>query len=433
MTPTPVETTAEVQPKAPPEPSEEPEPAEASVAGRYRLKPPGYEEDYEGAIEEDYTLVLEADGKAQFEAEALDTGEVSVMARGTWQLDGNSAVIELTELLGEPLATPEVLRYEYQDGFPVATQYSADGTLYNLEEAEFTIGAGERHPLVRELHQRLAAVDYLDFVDPGDDLFTEETRQAVVAFQTSQGLLPDGEVDPGTWVLLGSPPPPLPTPTPLPEPTGPPSQTGVPNLDNLPSQTADGQPILYLTFDDGPSPFSQEMIDVLAKFDAKGTFFVLGKSAKANPELIRAMAEGGNYVANHTYGHPSLQGVSREDFIKEVEGTKEILLEIAQDLFTLDSDVRYLRPPYGATDANSREYAADLGYAVVLWDVDPQDWRRPGAKVIADHIIRSAKPGAIILMHDGGGERSQSVAALETVLRELGSQGYVFRNIHIAQ
>jgi peptidoglycan/xylan/chitin deacetylase (PgdA/CDA1 family) len=403
----------------------------ASVAGRYRLKPPEYEEDYDQAIEEDYYLVLNEDGTAHFEAEAFATGEVSVIARGTWQLDGDGAVIEITELFGEPVATPEVLRYEYRDGFPVATEYAAGDTLYNLEEAEFTIGAGERHPLVHELHRRLAAIDYLGFTDPGDDLFTEETRVAVVAFQESQGLLPDGEVDPGTWVLLGSPPPPLPTPTPLPAPTGVSVKPGAPDLDNLPTHTDDGKPILYLTFDDGPSKYSQQMIDLLAQHDAQATFFVLGKAAKANPEMVRAMAEGGHYVANHTYGHPSLKGVTHEAFVKEVEDTKQVIFDAALDLFGLDRDVRYLRPPYGATDANTRQYAADLGYAVVLWDVDPQDWRRPGAKVIADHIIRSAKPGAIILMHDGGGERTQSVAALETALRDLSAQGYVFRNVFV--
>jgi peptidoglycan/xylan/chitin deacetylase (PgdA/CDA1 family) len=403
--------------------------AEASVAGRYRLKAPDYEEDYDQAIAEDYYLVLNEDGTAQFEAEQIDSGEVSVIARGTWKLDGQGAIIEVTELSGEPLASPQIIRYEYVDGFPVATEYAAEGELYNLEQTEFTIGAGERHPLVRELHRRLAAIDYLGFTDPGDDLYTEETRKAVVAFQESQGLYPNGEVNPATWVLLANPQPPLPTPTPLPaEGAIPP---GVPDIANRPTQTDDGKPIVYLTFDDGPSGFTQQMLDVLARYDAEGTFFVLGKQAKAKPDLIRAEAQGGNYVANHTYSHPSLEGMSKADFIQEVEDTKQIILDIAGDLFTLDEDVRYLRPPYGATDANTRKYAAEHGYAVVLWDVDPQDWRRPGAKVIADHVIRSVYPGAIVLMHDGGGDRAQSVQALETILRELSAQGYAFHNIFI--
>ncbi|MGD8905127.1 MAG: polysaccharide deacetylase family protein, partial [Anaerolineae bacterium] len=119
-----------------------------------------------------------------------------------------------------------------------------------------------------------------------------------------------------------------------------------------------------------------------------------------------------------------------EEFVAEVEETRQIILEITGDLLQPGQDVRHLRPPYGATDANTRQYAADAGYAFVLWDIDPQDWRRPGAKVVSDHVVREAYPGAIVLLHDGGGDRTQSVAAVETILRELSSQGYVFRNVY---
>jgi peptidoglycan/xylan/chitin deacetylase (PgdA/CDA1 family) len=404
---------------------------DASVAGRYRLRLPNYEENYDQVIDEDFYLVLNEDGSAQLEAEKISSGDLSILARGTWRSDGNGALIEVAELDGQPLASPQVIRYEYKDGFPVATEYEAGGELYNLEQAQFTIGAGERHPLVRELHQRLAAIDYLSFEDPGDDLFTEETRKAVVAFQEAQGLYPNGEVNPATWVLLVNPQPPLPTPTPFPEPTGGAVSSGVPDIRNRPTETDDGKPIVYFTFDDGPSGFTQQILDVLARHDAEATFFVLGKQAEANPELIRAEAQDGHYVANHTYSHPSLDSISHEDFVAEVDDTKQIILDIALDLFTLDRDVRYLRPPYGATDGSTQKYAADRGYAIVLWDIDPQDWRRPGAKVISDHVISSAYPGAIVLMHDGGGDRAQTVAALETALRELGAQGYAFRTIFV--
>ena len=406
---------------------------DASIAGRYRLKAPTYEEDYDQALEEDYYLVLNDDGTIQFAAEKIvDPTEVTVIARGRWVRDGSGVLIEVHEFSGQALAQPETIRYEYQDGFPVATDYQVDGQLYNLAEAQFTIGAGERHPLVRELHHRLAGIDDLGFADPGDDLFTEATRKAVVAFQESQGLLPNGEVGPATWVLLANPQPSKPTPTPLAPSAGAPAG-GVPDVDNLPTHTAEGSPILYLTFDDGPSGYSQQVLDLMDKYGAEGTFFVLGKSVKAKPDQVRAMAEGGNYVANHTYSHTSLEGSSQADFMSEVEDTRQAILDAAGDLFTLDRDVRYLRPPYGAADANTRQYAADLGYAVVLWDIDPQDWRRPGAQVISGHVMREAYPGAIVLLHDGGGDRTQSVAALETILRDLSAQGYVFRNVFVPQ
>ena len=85
----------------------------------------------------------------------------------------------------------------------------------------------------------------------------------------------------------------------------------------------------------------------------------------------------------------------------------------------------------GFSRTDSRQYAAERGYAIALWDIDPLDWRRPGAEVIAGHIVGSIYPGAIVLMHDGGGERAQTVEALEMSLRELSAQGYMFRNLHL--
>ncbi|MDD3828450.1 MAG: polysaccharide deacetylase family protein [Anaerolineae bacterium] len=189
----------------------------------------------------------------------------------------------------------------------------------------------------------------------------------------------------------------------------------------------------YLTLkEDGTVQIEEEKVSTgEVSLVAQATFFVLGQQADNKPDLIRVEALGQHYVGNHTWDHTSPEGLSPEAFMDQVERTKQAILDAAGDLFTLDHDIRFLRPPYGATDANTQQYAADLGYAVVLWDVDPQDWRRPGAKVISDHIVRSVSPGAIVLMHDGGGDRTQSVEALGSVLRELSAQGYAFHNIFV--
>jgi len=387
--------------------------------------------------DEDFYMALNHDYTVTFEVQKAGESEVTVAARGTWRADGDGVIVELTELRGNPVTTPDVLKFELVDGFPVATEYQAGDTLHNLEAAKFSIGAGERHPLVNELHKRMASIDYLNFTDPGDDLYTEETRKAVVAFQQAQGLLPDGVVNAATWVLLGNPSPPLPAPTPMPLPTtappveGEPPPTGAPDLSKLATHTDDGSPIVYLTFDDGPSSFTTQMNDLFARYDAEVTYFALGQSVRSYPDIVRASASAGHYVANHTYSHESLESMTPEQFMNEVESTKQAILEVAGDLFTLDKDVKYLRPPYGATDANTRNYAAALGYAVVMWDIDPQDWRRPGADVIASHIISSVYPGAIVLSHDGGGDRTQTLAAYETAMRELSAQGYVFKNVFV--
>lgn len=109
----------------------------------------------------------------------------------------------------------------------------------------------------------------------------------------------------------------------------------------------------------------------------------------------------------------------------------DAILEAAGDLFGLDRNVRYLRPPYGATDAGTYQMAAQEGFAIVLWTVDPQDWRRPGAEVISNHIIKRAYPGAIILSHDGGGDRSQTIEAYRIALPALQEQGYVFQTLFL--
>lgn len=163
--------------------------------------------------------------------------------------------------------------------------------------------------------------------------------------------------------------------------------------------------------------------------NAQATFFVLGQNAEQLPDLIRAQAADGHYVANHTFDHFTLDGISQQGFIEEVQRTEQVLLNITSDLFTIDGRVRYLRPPYGATDNNTRQFAASLGYAVVLWTIDPQDWQRPSTDQIVSHILSHVYPGAIVLMHDGGGDRSQSAEALRRLLPQLAAQGNVFRNI----
>jgi peptidoglycan/xylan/chitin deacetylase (PgdA/CDA1 family) len=194
-----------------------------------------------------------------------------------------------------------------------------------------------------------------------------------------------------------------PTPTPAPEATPTPKRVGT----------------IYLTFDDGPvdPQWTPQVLEALAPYDAKATFFVLGALAERFPELIEDQVEAGHAVANHTFDHHTLDGIGREAFFNEIQKTEEILGEKA---------AKCLRPPYGATDAYTRTYLAELGYELVLWNIDTEDWRQPGAEAIASAVVDQAHPGAIVLFHDGGGDRSQTVEALGTILETLSSQGYVF-------
>lgn len=176
--------------------------------------------------------------------------------------------------------------------------------------------------------------------------------------------------------------------------------------------------VIYLTFDDGPDPaYTPQVLDALARYGAQATFFVIGRRAAAHPELLQAIVAGGHTLGNHTYSHPSLAGMGREQVHRELRQTQELLGGMG---------VSCMRPPYGAVDPFTAAYAAELGLRLVRWDVDPKDWARPGASAIAEHVLARAAPGRVILLHDGGGDRSQTVAALEQILSGLSARGYRF-------
>jgi peptidoglycan-N-acetylglucosamine deacetylase len=176
--------------------------------------------------------------------------------------------------------------------------------------------------------------------------------------------------------------------------------------------------VVYLTFDDGPNnTYTVQMLDLLYEYDAYGTFFVLGQAVVANPDVLQRIIDDGHTVANHTWDHPQLAGKS----FAEVEWQlKETARAVGPEMAPC------MRPPYGSMDSNTKPWSEALGYEVILWDVDPRDWERPGAQVIAERILNGVFPGAVVLLHDGGMDRSQSVEALEIVLEELSQQGYRF-------
>ena len=316
------------------------------------------------------------------------------------------------------------------------------------------LGSGDRGRNVKALHQRLACLRVPGFNDPGRyfDEYHEATRQAVVQFQADNGLTPTGVVGAVTWNAIAEAS--AASPDCNVQALAPPSSAryvltrDAPAdealVDNQPAdeevadeQPADvasrpaygaaGQPVVYLTFDDGPhASYTLPMLEILSRYDAVATFFVLGVQVQRFPKVFEEVVAGGHQIASHTVNHPSLADLTREEFISEVVGGDEVIRAVVGDRA---DPLGCLRPPYGAVDARTAPLAAELGKALVLWDVDPQDWRQPGAGQIASYVLSHANPGAIVLMHDGGGGRSQTVAALETVLAELASRGYEFRGI----
>ena len=178
---------------------------------------------------------------------------------------------------------------------------------------------------------------------------------------------------------------------------------------------------LYLTFDDGPHPrYTPQILDVLARYQAKATFFVVGSSAEAYPELIDRIVREGHTLANHTWDHESLDGISEQNFNETIRRTQELLGERA---------TACMRPPYWAMDEHTVSRAAKLGLRVVLGEIRPRDWTKPGALEIANRLVASAAHGRIAVLHDGGGDRAQTVEGLELALAYLAQSHYVYEPV----
>lgn len=177
------------------------------------------------------------------------------------------------------------------------------------------------------------------------------------------------------------------------------------------------RPTVYLTFDDGPAPtYTAQVLQALAGYHAQATFFMVGRQAQANPALVGQVRAAGHAIGNHTYSHPWLTSLPNSGIAREISSAGAAL-----------GGTHCLRPPGGFVDGRVRSVAAHLGQSVVMWSVDPQDWRRPGTGAITATVLAGVRNGSIVLMHDGGGDRSQSVAALRTILATLSARGFAFR------
>ncbi len=169
-----------------------------------------------------------------------------------------------------------------------------------------------------------------------------------------------------------------------------------------------------LTFDDGPSRYTPKILRILRKYGAKATFFVWGSQTTGRENMLNREMKDGHEIGNHSWNHHKLPK------LKELRTTNKSLRRITGFKPCL------FRPPYRVFDNKliSNVKRADMN--MILWDVDPHDWRTPGSMAIANGILNNTQPGSIVLMHDGGGPRDQTVAALPRVLKKLRSRGYRF-------
>jgi peptidoglycan-N-acetylglucosamine deacetylase len=179
------------------------------------------------------------------------------------------------------------------------------------------------------------------------------------------------------------------------------------------------QPYIAMTFDDGPSSANTpRLLEILKQRNIKATFFLIGQNAASNPDIVRQILADGHEIGNHSWTHPQLSKLSDDRVTAEINKTQDAIKEASGFTPTI------LRPPYGAITTRQREWIESrFGLNIILWSVDPFDWKRPGASVITQRILSQVRPGAIILSHD---IHKQTVDAMPATLDSLIAKGYKF-------
>jgi peptidoglycan/xylan/chitin deacetylase (PgdA/CDA1 family) len=178
-------------------------------------------------------------------------------------------------------------------------------------------------------------------------------------------------------------------------------------------------PYIAMTFDDGPSPeTTPRLLDILKQRNIKATFFMIGQNAERNPTIVKRILAEGHEIGNHSWTHPQLSKLSDDRVTEEINKTQNAIKDASGYTPVL------MRPPYGAITARQKEWIEkQFDLSVIIWSVDPFDWKRPGASVIEQRILAGARPGAIVLSHD---IHKQTVDAMPATLDALAAKGFKF-------
>lgn len=176
---------------------------------------------------------------------------------------------------------------------------------------------------------------------------------------------------------------------------------------------------IAMTFDDGPEPkLTPKLLDILKEKGIKATFFVVGQNAAAYPEILKRAVAEGHEIANHSWSHPNFGKMSDPAVNQELQKTHDAIFQAT------GIKPKLLRPPYGSITKHEREWIHDkFSYKIILWDVDPLDWKFRNANHVETEILKQTRPGSIILSHD---IHASTVEAMPATLSELQAKGYKF-------
>jgi len=176
---------------------------------------------------------------------------------------------------------------------------------------------------------------------------------------------------------------------------------------------------IAMTFDDGPNQtLTPRLLDLLAAHHIKATFFVIGENATEYPEILKRAVREGHEIGNHSWSHPNFGKMSDEGVRRELQKTDDAITAATGVHPTL------MRPPYGSITAREKRWIHDeFGYRIILWDVDPLDWKRPGPNVVTKRIVKETHDGSIVLSHD---IHPGTIEAMPATLSELEAKGFKF-------
>jgi peptidoglycan-N-acetylglucosamine deacetylase len=215
------------------------------------------------------------------------------------------------------------------------------------------------------------------------------------------------------------------TPTPAPPPAGPNVANAGPQVNGSQVQTKPqyyvdaGPKVIALTLDDGPSRYTSQILEILAQYKVIATFCMIGRQVAGSASVVREVAAAGHHITNHTWDHADQSKLSLSAVTSELDRTNQALADVG-------ITATMYRAPYGSWSPTVFEAAAAAGLRPLDWSVDPRDWSNPGVQSIVSNILRHTDTGKIILDHDGGGNRAQTVAAMRIWLPRLLDDGYRF-------
>ncbi len=184
-----------------------------------------------------------------------------------------------------------------------------------------------------------------------------------------------------------------------------------------------GQRVIALTFDDGPGPYTPQVLSVLERYQVQASFFEIGEEVAAYPQYSKMVAAAGFPVENHTWSHPDLATLPASAVDSQIDMTQAEIRNVT------GTTPQCVRPPYDAWNASVLAQIASRGLTTMSYSVDPKDWTLPGVQAIVDGVVSAAFPGAVVDMHDAGGDRSETVAALPQIITKLRAMGYTFVSI----